>query len=100
MALPTEKEHKATGRKYARIHSTLKNSHKACNGCNPNDACHSKKLCGPRQAVINNLKMGIRQLNRNFREKDLKNYNDTLKTKLKGALETWHKQNGNKKFKF
>lgn len=50
MALPTEKEHKATGRKYARIHSTLKNSHKACNGCNPNDACHSKKLCGPRQA--------------------------------------------------
>lgn len=99
MPLPTEEQHKATVKKYAQIQSTLRTSHKTCNGCNPNDACHSKKLCGPREAVINNLKMGIRQLKRNYKEKKENQYNNTLKTRLEGALATWHKQN-KKKLKF
>ena len=100
MPLPPEKEHKATVKKYADIQSNLRKNHKACRGCKANDACYSQKLCDQRQAVINNLKMGIPQLKRNYKEKNERQYDNTLKTRLEGALATWHKENRKKKFKF
>ena len=100
MPLPTKEQHKKIVDEYAVKQSFFRKNHKACQKCKPNDACYSKKLCKEREAVINNLKMGIQQLKRNFRDKNERQYNNTLDTKLKGALATWHKQNRKKKFKF
>lgn len=100
MPLPTEKEHKAIVKKYTKIQSNLRKNQLACQKCKPNDACYSKKLCSEREDVINNLKMGIPQLKRNYKEKNERQYDNTLKTRLEGALATWHKQNRKKKFKF